>query len=412
MMELILQSIGVLILVGVLLWVILLLYSAFKQFVHKQKQRQLELEILTNRLETLKKIKADEESARSSWGGFRKFVLRQRVLESEDICSFYLTPHDQKPLPAFQPGQYLTFKFNVPGNPKGVTRCYSLSDSPTHPDYYRITVKKVPSGVASTYLHENLKEGDIVDVKAPSGKFVLDMLSQKPIVLIGGGVGITPLLSMLNTLTQRDAKQEIWLFYGLRNGPVYAMKDHLVGLKEKFDNLNLRICYSQPSDTDVLGKTYDIKGHVSVEILKECLPSNNYGFYICGPPSMMGTVSQGLKDWGVPDDQIAFEAFGPATVKKVPSPESPEPVAQAIEVFFSKSGKKCEWQAKSGSLLELAEGNGVVIDFGCRAGNCGTCLTAVKSGEVRYLTEPGFQPETGSCLTCVSVPKTSLTLDA
>jgi len=411
--ELVLLSVGILIVVSVLLRVGLLLVSASRQFAHKQRQRQIELEILTERLETLKKIRADEESARTSWGGFRKFVVREKIPEGGgDICSFYLTPHDQKPLPSFQPGQYLTFKFNIPGTPKPVTRCYSLSDSPTHPDYYRITVKKIPSGVASTYLHEQTQKGDIIDVKAPGGKFVLDITSQKPIVLIGGGVGITPLLCMLNTLTLKGSKQEVWLFYGVRNGAQRVMKDHLAGLIEKFDNVHLRVCYSQPSEEDILGKTYDYTGHVSVDLLKQWLPSNNYGFYICGPPEMMGTITHGLKDWGVPDDQIAYEAFGPATVKKVPSSASPDSVAQGIEVFFAKSGKKCVWEAQGGTLLELAEGNGVAIDFGCRAGNCGTCLTAVKSGGVRYLSEPGFAPEAGSCLTCISVPKTSLTLDA
>ena len=116
-----------------------------------------------------------------------------------------------------------------------------------------------------------------------------------------------------------------------------------------------------------------------------------------------------LKDWGVPTEDIHFEAFGPASIKKTAAPSLQ---SDGIKVTFQKSNKTLNWTSEAGSLLEFAETNGVVIDAGCRAGNCGTCLTAVRSGEIDYLNEPGERPEPGSCLVCVGVPKSELVLDA
>jgi ferredoxin len=153
---------------------------------------------------------------------------------------------------------------------------------------------------------------------------------------------------------------------------------------------------------------------VSVELFKKTLGSNNYDFYICGPPPMMESVVGDLKAWGVPDDRIHFEAFGPATVKKkVPSADGvAAQTAGAIEVTFAKSGKTISWTAASGSLLELGEANGVKMDSGCRAGNCGTCTVALKQGDVGYLTPPGSPPNGGTCLACIAIPKSPVTLDA
>jgi ferredoxin len=132
---------------------------------------------------------------------------------------------------------------------------------------------------------------------------------------------------------------------------------------------------------------------------------------------MMESVVPGLEEWGVPEVHVHYEAFGPASVKKVKKEEAApvEPGAAAVaglEIVFAKSNRTCTWTAASGTLLELGEKNGVTMDFGCRAGNCGTCVIAVKEGEVGYSTPPGAAPEKGSCLTCVAVPKTKLVLDA
>ncbi len=366
--------------------------------------------------------KFEQDRAELSWNGFRKFEITRKVPETETVTSFYLQPHDKRPLPGFHPGQFLTFKLDIPGQPKEVIRCYSLSDAP-RPDYYRVTIKRLPPprdkpdappGLSSSYFHDQLQEGDILDVKAPSGHFYLDMTKQTPVVLIGGGVGITPVLSMLNAIVESGSKRETWFFLGVRDGRDHVMRDHLATVARENENVHLHVCYSSPGETDVLGRDYHHRGHVGVDLFKELLPSNNYDFYFCGPPPMMDSLFDGLAEWGVPEAHIHFEAFGPATVKKCqkPAAAAAETAAPGVQVAFAKSGKAAPWDPAAGSILEFAETLGVAIDFGCRAGNCGTCLTAIKKGEVEYATPPGEMPEAGSCLACISVPKTDIELDA
>jgi ferredoxin len=176
-------------------------------------------------------------------------------------------------------------------------------------------------------------------------------------------------------------------------------------------NVNLKIFYSRPGEKDLKGDDYHVEGRVTVENFKPMLPSNNYEFYICAPPPMVKDLRAGLTSWGVPKTSVHFEAFGPATVKKIIAETKTED-APKINISFTKSGKTLPWNPNLMSLLELAEKNGIPLDSGCRAGNCGTCLTAIKSGEVIYLAEPGSLPEAGSCLACIAVPKGDLTLDA
>ena len=193
------------------------------------------------------------------------------------------------------------------------------------------------------------------------------------------------------------------------------MKAHLEKVAKENPNVNLKIFYSRPGENDLKGDDYHVEGRVTVENLKPLLPSNNYEFYICAPPPMVKDLRAGLASWGVPKTSIHFEAFGPATVKKCTvdsQADAKKEDAPKIDIRFTKSGKILPWNPNLTSLLEFAEKNGIPLDSGCRAGNCGTCLTAIKSGEVTYVGEPGSLPEAGSCLACIAVPKGDLTLDA
>jgi len=356
------------------------------------------------------------------WNGFRKFEIARKFQEGGGICSFYLVPHDKKALPSFHPGQYLTFQLSIPGQPKPVIRCYSLSDGPYAKDYYRVSIKKLgpppknpdaPPGLSSNFFHDQLEEGDILDVKAPSGHFYLDQTKETPVVLIGGGVGLTPVLSMLNAIVASGSQREAWFFYGVRNRAEHVMADYLRQVADEHDNVHLQICYSDPSDDDVQGRHYDQAERVSVALFKRLLPSNNYDFYICGPPPMMDALTADLEDWGVPRDHIHFEAFGPASVKRVTHAEgSAQPAAGEFDVRFEKAGKTVKWSEASGSILDLAEANGLALDFGCRAGNCGTCKVALRDGKVDYINEPGAEVEDGTCLACIARPAGNLVVDA
>jgi ferredoxin-NADP reductase len=270
----------------------------------------------------------------------------------------------------------------------------------------------------SNFFHDNLKEGDILDVKAPAGQFYLDMTHHTPIVLIGGGVGLTPVMSMLNTIINSGTTREVWFFYGVRNSSEHIMREHFAAVARDHPEIKIQVCYSDPTEQCLAGQDYHHAERVSADLFKKVLPSNNYDYYLCGPPPMMASLFEGLSEWGVPEPNIHFEAFGPATVKKTAAvaPEAAAAVAAAatsqIKVTFAKSNKALSWDAGAGSILEFAEANGIAMACGCRAGNCGTCITAVKGGGVKYLREPGDKPEAGSCLTCISVPQADLVLDA
>ena len=256
--------------------------------------------------------------------------------------------------------------------------------------------------------------GDIVDVKAPSGHFHLDVNSRTPVVLIGGGIGVTPALSMLNYLIAAPGKREVWFFYGVRNGREHVLKDYLREIAEQNSQVHLVLCYSDPLPGEEPEKDYTFSERVSVDLFKRVLEVNNFDFYICGPPPMMESLVKDLSEWGVPEERINFEAFGPASVKKLPKAESAQVADTAgVEVSFVRAGKTVPWSNATGSLLELAEAHGIRIDSGCRAGSCGTCITAIRDGQVDYPSgKPDFDIEKGSCLACVAVPKGALSLNA
>ena len=356
-----------------------------------------------------------------AWAGSRKFVLKGKVLEAEDICSFYLTPHDGQALPPYLPGQYLTFQFHIPGLDRVTTRCYSLSDSPHNPDYYRITVKRIPPpedqpygkhGLVSTFIQHQIMPDDLIDVKAPAGQFFLDTTQRGPVVLIGGGIGVTPILSMLNYIAATGSTREIWFFYGVHNGSQHIQKEYLQQLAAENENIHLHVCYSSPRSIDTKGEDFQHDERITVDLLKRLLPSSNYHFYTCGPAEMMDQVTSDLKDWGVSKSHIHYEAFGPATVKSVSKPSAHWTAGNNIKVTFTRSGTTAVWDGSSPSLLDFAESNGVMIDSGCRAGNCGTCLTAIRSGTIEYVSEPGATVEEGSCLACIAIPQGNINLDA
>lgn len=424
-MATVIHSIALLASILTLAYLGFLIQGAYRRQTQMARLHTEERAVLQARLEMiatpLAKVAADKTQA--AWSGFRKFRVEGKVLEAESCCSFYLAPHDGRPLPAYLPGQYLTFRVQVPGQPREITRCYSLSDSPDHTDYYRVTIKRIPPppnapdappGLVSSHFHDRLQVGDILDVKAPSGHFHLDVESRTPVVLVGGGIGVTPALSMLNYLISAPAKRDVWFFYGVRNGREHILKDYLAEIAAQHANVHIIACYSDPMPDETVGEHFQFKERVSVDLFKRVLEVNNFDFYICGPPPMMESLTKGLSDWGVPQDKIHFEAFGPASVKKVSKAEPAGAVeAASVEVNFVRSGKTVKWSGASGSLLELAEANGIRIDSGCRAGSCGTCVTAIRDGQVDYLSgNPDFDIEKGSCLACVAVPRSALSLDA
>lgn len=416
--------IGCLLVGGLLVQLALMLFSSLRAAAHARTARARELQRLDLDIRAARLRIQTAEQEKAGWNGVRKFTVARKEFECADTYSFYLEPHDRRPIPAFKPGQYLTFQLALPGLAKPLIRCYSLSDC-ARPTHYRVTIKRCPPppktdhppGLGSSFFADSVKTGDILDVKAPAGHFYLELEKEKPAVLISGGVGITPMIAMAHALIEAKSTREVWFFFGSRSSEDHMLRAETLALAEKYPNLKLHICYSRPGKNDVLGRDFQHEGRVTVDLMKSLLPSMNYNYYLCGPGPFMESITNDLYEWGVPDAAVHFEAFGPASVKRkakaAPASDgaAAAPVA-GVKITFAKSGQSGDFDASHGSVLDVADACGVRIEAGCRAGNCGACLVAIKSGEVEYVGGHGAEVEPGSCLTCICKPKGALVLDA
>ena len=363
-----------------------------------------------------------------AWSGLRDFRVLRRQFEdaSRTQCSFHLAPADGAPLPPFQPGQFLTFALDIPDSSgataRSITRCYSISDAP-RPDAYRITVKRVqppvdrqdlPPGLASSHLHDRVQEGDLLKVRAPSGRFFIDDDVTVPAIFIAGGIGITPMMSMLTWCLEQQPERVLHLYYGLRHGGEYAFKAGLEELAARHPGFHLNVVYSQPRPDDVQGQDYQHTGYVDLALLRRTLPHGRLLFYVCGPPPMMASLIPALLAWGVAPQDIHHEAFGPASLAPVQAaaPDAAGANITAVEIQFRRSGRTLVWNGQDKNLLDFAERHGVAVESGCRSGSCGSCETAVASGTVRYAVKPDHAVAPGHCLLCVGTPGTALVLDA
>ena len=360
--------------------------------------------------------------AGAAWEGLRGFRVIQRIYEdpAQTQCSFALAPVDGARLPPFKPGQFLTFSLAVdgPDAPTRVVRCYSMSDTPD-PAQYRITVKRalappgrpeLPGGVASGWLHDQAQIGTLLEVRAPSGQFVFAPDANAPPVFIAGGIGITPILSMVKAALADKPDRAAHLFYGVRNSRDHAFKAVLSQLAELHPGLALHILYADPVPEDLQGQDYDLPGFISLDLLKQTLPHGRHAFYICGPDPMMKALIPALLAWGVDEADIHRESFGPqaGVPKALVSPVS----GPVLAIGFRRSGRTLDWAGRDANLLDFAERHSIVVDAGCRGGSCGTCETRLISGRVVYAAKPDFDIAPGHCLLCVGTPATALELYA
>ena len=356
--------------------------------------------------------------------GFRTLVVDRKEPESETITSFYLVAEDGKPLPPFLPGQFLPLRLDIPGHPKPLTRTYSLSERP-HPEYYRLTIKRetpprdqpdVPPGLSSNYFHDHVKPGTTLRTRPPRGKFFLDPHGESPVALMSAGVGLTPMVSMLNAIAEAGSGRPTWFIHGARNGAEHALGDHLRRLAGENDNIEVYIRYSDPRPENNEGRDYDSEGRIDAALFERLLPENGVDVYLCGPPPFMKSLFADLLAWGVPEDRIHYEFFGPASAlhegeeAKTGGGDCVE-CATDIEVTFARSGLTANWNPSFGTLLEMAEGLGLAPAYSCRSGICHTCLCDLEEGEVEYLEEPLDPPREGAVLICSSKPKTDVVID-
>lgn len=371
-------------------------------------------------------------------GSFRALRVIDKVRESSVITSFHLKPVDPATWKPFLPGQFLVVR--VPAQAAGgraVPRSYSVSSSPGREGHYRITVKReaapspgVADGVGSCWLHDHINIGDMIEASGPRGEFHLDAASPRPVVLLSGGVGLTPLVSMLHAL--KGTSRPVYFIHACDHGGVHALRNEVLYLAGSRAGIHVHFCYRFPTEADHALRLHQSEGVLTAELLARLLPRGDLDYYLCGPPPFMKAVYGLLRTGGVPKARIAYEFFGPATVLEedverhvatvipsaVPSLPSGPPAtaadaaaAVAPSVEFRRAGKRVDWTDTAHSLLDLAEEQGLRPDFSCRSGVCGTCKTRVLSGDVSYFEEPLDPVEAGHALICCARPKGHVVLD-
>lgn len=363
-------------------------------------------------------IVANNESL--EWKDWRKFVVDRKVKESDVITSFYLKPLDGGMIPNFTPGQFLTIQLDIPEQPKPIIRTYSLSDYSKSSTNYRLSIKREPAppdtiappGVASNFMHDQIQEGSIILAKPPAGKFVLDVNSLEPAVLISNGVGITPMISMAKAVSLINPQRHIWFLHGARDSSLHAFRDEVNAIAASNPNLHIVYCYSRPNLTDV-GK-FQHKGYVDANLIKDVVApemqnfcsSTDATYFLCGSASFMDSLRNGLREFGVPNDKVLFESFAKSKPKKSEQIQEVRQDSDSREIVFSETGKTFNWNPSDGTILEFAEANDIFPDHSCRIGVCGTCACKISEGEVDYEETPSASVESGSVLICVSKPKT------
>ncbi|WP_261538108.1 NO-inducible flavohemoprotein [Burkholderia multivorans] len=248
------------------------------------------------------------------WTGWRSFIVRDKRPESSVITSFVLEPADGRPVANFEPGQYVSVAVDVPTLGLQQIRQYSLSDMPNGRTY-RISVKRegggpYPPGYVSCLLHDHVNVGDEVRLAAPYGCFHIDVDASTPIVLISGGVGLTPMISMLKRAIQ-DPKRQVVFVHGARNSGVHAMRDRLRETARTHTNFSLIVFYDDPLPQDLPGRDYDHAGLVDVNAIKDAILLEDADYYICGPVPFMRLQHDALKQLGIPEARIHYEVFGP-----------------------------------------------------------------------------------------------------
>lgn len=252
--------------------------------------------------------------AEGGWSGWRPFRVADMVRESSEIASFYLKPTDDGGLPPFQPGQFVSVR-TVDADGMTHIRQYSLSDAP-HQDYLRLTVKRqdasadTPAGVVSTALHLDVSAGDLIELSFPQGHFVVDAHKDTPLVLLSGGVGITPMLGMLGHVAREQPQRSIHFAHAARNRQVHAMNDWLRAMAARHAKLNVEIYYEEIDASDVPGKHYDKHGRIDAAQIAAQDHLADADYYICGPRGFMSAQIASLKQAGVPEARIHAEFFG------------------------------------------------------------------------------------------------------
>jgi glycine betaine catabolism B len=327
--------------------------------------------------------------------------------ETPGVRTFRLVPPAGTRLPFdFLPGQYLNLSLKVDG--KKVNRSYTIASPPSRVGYCELTVKREDRGTSSRHLHDAVREGSLLDVSAPSGRFTFTGTEADSIVMIAGGVGITPLMAKIRYLTDVGWPGEIHLLFAVKTEPDIIFRDELDTLRRRFPNLRVTVTLTRDRGTSWPGQ----RGRISPELLNRVVPRLwERRVHICGPGEMTESIIQMLKDLDVPDEQIRVESFTRAgRPEPTASQAAPDEVGGAVvttpgaavpassiapgpeaSITFARAGKSKQISAVE-TVLEASEDLGVDIAYDCRAGICGQCKTKLLAGRVVMDVEDALDP--------------------
>jgi anaerobic selenocysteine-containing dehydrogenase/ferredoxin-NADP reductase len=339
------------------------------------------------------------------WVGFRPLVVSALENQTPDVVSVEFAAPDGGPLPSFNPGQFLTLAIDEQARKDNAVRSYSLSSaSAAQQGRYRVSVKSMPGGAVSPVV-AGLKVGQTVLAQAPAGRFLLPLENEFPVVLLAGGIGITPFMSYLETLAGRCTRPEVNLYYVSPRGAHHAFGARIRELVAAMPELRVTTCFSRPDPADRPGEHYDRAGRLTLATIDPNLLKRRARFYLCGPDEMMASLTAALIQAGVPRFEIFQEHF--ASPRALLAPAG----ASSHTVTFRQSRRSLTWTADSGSILDLAERNGIAIPTGCRVGQCESCAVPLASGLVAYGSLPE-DVDADTCLTCQAIPQSDIIIDA
>ncbi len=341
---------------------------------------------------------------------WRPYRVTRIVDESRVIRSFHLLPADGHAVPPFQAGQHLPIRLQT-AKGEELRRTYTISQAPSD-EGLRLSVKR--EGAASSHLHDHVHEGDVIEALGPRGQFTIDATLRRPAVLIGAGVGITPMVAFARHLViegfRHRRTRPLHLIQVARSEDLRAFGAELQALAQRANGaMKLHVVL----DDGTGAPEGVIPGPLTIERLKSLLPidatEDDHEFFLCGPPGFMQALYDGLRDLGVRDGRIQAEAFGPSSLKRRPDDAAaaappPVPAAAQATVRFTRSGDAAEWTPAHGTLLAFAEGKGLNPPFSCRAGHCGSCATRITAGRVTYPEPTAWRPADGEVLLCCAVP--------
>lgn len=332
----------------------------------------------------------EQRQLQSNLNSWKQYRLTNIVQESKDVKAFYLRPIDGVK-PVFNAGQYLTLKRDIDG--KELVRTYTLACSP-HDLHYRIAVKREVNGAFSTYMHDELNVGDLIECKAPRGDFFIDTMAESPAILLAGGIGITPILAMARhcvlDATRTRQMRELHVFCSVSTPQERSFYAELNQLAERSQGL-MKVYWALTDPQGAKpGSDYQIHGRLNAQVMKTALRLDNYQVFICGPEAYMQSMYDMCLALGISDNNIFSEAFGPGAIQRntEDAGEALSLDAEQALVTFEQSQLEQEWTPDQGTLLEFAEQHGLTPEYGCRSGSCGSCVVKKKSGKINYHQQP------------------------